>query len=160
VEIRETIPADLPAALALNNANLPALNELDPPEIARLVAASEVSLTALVDGAFAGFCIVFAPGAPYQSLNYQWFGRTFVDFAYLDRIAVDPTYRRYGIGRAFYADLVERLHGRFERLCCEVNVRPMNESSLAFHHSIGFAEVGQQDTDGGHKTVSLLSLPL
>jgi predicted GNAT superfamily acetyltransferase len=31
---------------------------------------------------------------------------------------------------------------------------------LKFHHSIGFREVGQQDTDGGKKTVSLLELPL
>ena len=45
-------------------------------------------------------------------------------------------------------------------LCCEVNVRPRNDASLRFHHSIGFREVGQQDTDGGNKTVSLLALPL
>jgi hypothetical protein len=160
VKIRETITTDLPHALSLNNANLPALNELDHPEIERLVTASEVSLTAEVDGTFAGFCIVFAPGAPYASLNYQWFSRTYDDFAYLDRIAVDPAFRRYGIGRAFYSALVDRLSGRFARLCCEVNIRPSNEASLEFHRSIGFREVGQQDTDGGAKSVSLLALPL
>jgi predicted GNAT superfamily acetyltransferase len=45
-------------------------------------------------------------------------------------------------------------------LCCEVNVRPRNDVSLEFHHTVGFREVGQQDTDGGKKTVSLLELPL
>ena len=77
-----------------------------------------------------------------------------------NRIAVDPGYRRYGIGRAFYAEIVERFTGIYPQLLCEVNVRPRNEASLLFHHSIGFREVGQQDTDGGNKTVSLLALPL
>ena len=45
-------------------------------------------------------------------------------------------------------------------LCCEVNVRPRNDTSLEFHRSIGFREVGQHDTDGGTKTVSLLELTL
>ncbi len=158
--IRDLVPADLDAALALNNASVPALNELDAPEIARLVAHSELALTAEVDETFAGFCIVFAPGAPYQSLNYGWFSRTYDEFVYLDRIAVDPAFRRYGIGRAFYAEIVERSTGRFPRLCCEVNIRPRNDVSLAFHHSVGFREVGQQDTDGGTKTVSLLAMAL
>lgn len=154
------IPADLEAALALNNANVPELNGLDAPEIARLVEASIVSLTAEVDGQFAGFCILFAQDAPYQSLNYQWFSRNYDDFVYLDRIAVHPDFRRYGIGRAFYAEVIERFTGEYAVLCCEVNVRPRNDASLAFHQSIGFEEIAQQDTDGGNKTVSLLALPL
>jgi uncharacterized protein len=160
VNIRETIADDLDAALALNNSSVPALNELDAAEIERLLAMSAVSLTAEVEGRFAGFCITFPPGAQYASLNYGWFSRRYTDFVYLDRIAVDPTYRRFGIGRAFYAHIVERFTGVFPHLLCEVNVRPRNEASLLFHHSIGFREVGQQDTDGGAKTVSLLALPL
>jgi predicted GNAT superfamily acetyltransferase len=73
---------------------------------------------------------------------------------------VDPAYRRYGIGRAFYAELGARLTGRYPVLLCEVNVRPRNDASLDFHRAIGFREVGQQDTDGGNKTVSLLELTL
>ena len=160
MNIRETSSTDLAAALTLNNASLPELNELDAAEIERLVSMSHVSLTAEVDGGFAGFCVVFTAGVDYASLNYAWFSRTYDHFAYLDRIAVDPAFRRYGIGRAFYAELVTRLTGEFPLLACEVNVRPRNDASLAFHHSIGFREVGQQDTDGGNKTVSLLALPL
>jgi len=160
MNIRETSTNDLEAALALNNSNLPALNELDLAEIERLVTISHVALSAEIDGVFAGFCIVFGPGADYASLNYRWFSRTYDHFAYLDRIAVDPAFRRYGIGRAFYAELVGRLTGNFPLLACEVNVRPRNDASLDFHHSIGFREVAQQDTDGGTKTVSLLAMPL
>ena len=160
MEIRETTVADLPAALALNNSSIPALNELDAAEIERLLGMAALALTAEVDDVFAGFCITFPPGVDYASLNYAWFSRNYDDFIYLDRIAVDPTYRRYGIGRAFYDRIVERFTGVYPQLFCEVNVRPRNEASLLFHHSIGFREVGQQDTDGGNKTVSLLALPL
>jgi predicted GNAT superfamily acetyltransferase len=151
---------DLDAALALNNASVPMINELDAPELERLHKMSALSLTAEVDGRFAGFCITFPPGVDYASLNYGWFSRNYDDFVYLDRIAVDSTFRRMGIGRAFYAAVIDRFTGVFEHLTCEVNVRPRNEPSLLFHHSIGFREVGQQDTDGGRKTVSLLALPL
>ncbi|HEY7628297.1 MAG TPA: GNAT family N-acetyltransferase, partial [Ilumatobacteraceae bacterium] len=91
---------------------------------------------------------------------YGWFSRNYDDFVYLDRIAVDPAYRRLGIGRAFYSHVVDRFTGVYPHLLCEVNIRPRNEPSLLFHHSIGFREVGQQDTDGGNKTVSLLAMPL
>ena len=160
MNIRETVAADLPAALDLNNRNDPAINSLDAPEIERLLGMAALALTAEVDGEFAGFCITFPPGVDYASLNYGWFSRNFDDFVYLDRIAVDTAYRRLGIGRAFYSHIVERFTGVFQYLLCEVNVRPRNETSLQFHDSIGFREVGQQDTDGGKKTVSLLALPL
>jgi len=164
VVIRDTRADDLAGALALNNANVPSVNELDAAELARLLRLSVVSLTAEVDGDVGGFCVVLPPGVDYDSLNYAWFsarhGATGTPFAYLDRIAVDPAHRRLGIGRGLYAELRERLAGRYPVLCCEVNVRPRNDVSLAFHERIGFREVGQQDTAGGTKTVSLLELPL
>ena len=160
MDIRAIVPSDLPAALALNNASVPEVNELDAAELERLVGESVLSLTAEVDGAFAGFCILLPPGAPYESLNYRWFSRTYDEFVYLDRIAVDPSFRRLGVGRAFYDAAITQFTGTYPVLCCEVNVRPRNEVSLAFHRAIGFEEVGQQDTDGGRKTVSLLARPL
>jgi hypothetical protein len=136
------------------------INELDAPELERLHKLAALALVAEVDGQFAGFCITFPPGIDYASLNYGWFSRNYDDFVYLDRIAVDGAYRRAGIGRAFYDEVIRRFTGVFEHLLCEVNVRPRNQPSLLFHESIGFREVGQQDTDGGRKTVSLLALPL
>jgi predicted GNAT superfamily acetyltransferase len=160
MKIRETTSQDFEAALALNNANVPEVNELDAAELARLVSISIVSLTAEIDGQFAGNCIVLPPGVEYGSLNYGWFSRRYDQFVYLDRIAVHNDFRRFGIGRGFYAELVDRFSGQYPVLLCEVNVRPMNEPSVRFHQSIGFVEVGQQDTDGGNKTVSLLELRL
>jgi predicted GNAT superfamily acetyltransferase len=160
VIIRPFADHDVEHALALNNANVPELNELDAPEVARLAALADAALVADVDGNFAGFCWAIGPGKDYGSLNYGWFSRNYTDFVYLDRIAVHPDFRRYGIGRAFYDELVRAFTGVRPVITCEVNVRPPNDASLRFHHSIGFREVGQQDTDGGKKTVSLLELPL
>ena len=158
--IRPFVESDIAVVTALNNANVPELSELDEAGTQHLAALADAALVAEVDGAFAGFCWVLTPGQPYGSLNYAWFSQAYDDFAYLDRIAVEPAFRRFGIGRAFYTALVERYTGRHARITCEVNIRPMNERSLAFHQALGFREVGQQDTDGGTKSVSLLSLEL
>jgi predicted GNAT superfamily acetyltransferase len=165
MEIRPLAPSDLAAVLDLNNRNVPAVNGLDAPEVARLATLSSVALVAEVDGVFAGFCMVMPPGVDYASLNYAWFGAHagelgYGSWAYLDRIAVVADARRHGVGRALYAAVLEQLRGVSPVLFCEVNVRPRNDQSLAFHASLGFREVGQQDTDGGGKTVSLLALDL
>ena len=158
--IRHFAEHDVLPALELNNASIPDVNELDEAEVRELWAMSEVCLTAEVDGEFAGFCWCVPPGTTYRSLNYKWFSQRYTDFSYLDRIAVLPHFRRHGIGIAFYDRIREELTGRRPVLFCEVNVRPRNEKSLLFHHRVGFREVGQQETDGGAKTVSLLALPL
>ncbi|MFZ4719479.1 MAG: GNAT family N-acetyltransferase [Ilumatobacteraceae bacterium] len=158
--IRSLTDADLPAALTLNNASVPAVNELDETAARILLGMSHEALVAEVDGSFAGFCWCMGPGHPYESLNYQWFSARYDDFSYLDRIAVHPDFRRHGVGRGLYGELQHRLAGRHPVLLCEVNVRPANDASLRLHASLGFEEVGQQDTDGGTKTVSLLALRL
>jgi predicted GNAT superfamily acetyltransferase len=160
VQIRPYRPDDLAAVLALNNASVPDVNELAGPDVARLTGIADAALVAEVDGGFAGFCWVLGPAQPYESLNYAWFSARYDDFVYLDRIAVHPYYRRYGVGSALYAALVTTFAGRRPVLLCEVNLRPRNETSLRFHERLGFREVGQQDTDGGAKRVSLLALPL
>ena len=41
-----------------------------------------------------------------------------------------------------------------------MNLRPRNEVSLAFHDTMGFTSVGEQDTEGGAKTVVMLARTL
>lgn len=157
MHIRPFQPDDLPAVLALNNACVPDVNELDEQGVLRLVDMTDAALVAEVDGAFAGFCWVMGPGLAYESLNYVWFSERYDQFVYLDRIAVHPQFRRYGVGSAFYTELQRMFGATRPVLLCEVNLRPRNETSLRFHERVGFREVGQQDTDGGEKTVSLLA---
>ncbi len=102
------------------------------------------------------------PARTYDSLNYLWFSERFDDFVYLDRVAIRPEFRGHGIGRAMYAE-VERLAAErcpdATRFTLEVNLRPRNDGSLAFHATLGFVEVGRQETNYGTQ-VSLMSKPL
>ena len=161
MEFRDLRADDHPIVLSLNNGALPAVSALTDVGLVALVAECSHALVAVTDdGALGGFCITLGPGAAYESLNYRWFAAHYEAFQYLDRIVVAPAARGNGIGAAMYGELEQRIAGSAPWLLCEVNVRPLNEGSLRFHHRIGFVEVGQQDTDGGTKRVSLLAKPL
>jgi len=148
---------DIDSALELNNANSPAVGEIDRPQFEFLI---EHSLYSFAIGAeqLLAFCITFAPGAPYTSANYQWFSRKYPDFVYLDRIVVRENMRNQTLGEKLYLAVEQRmLKDRCAPLLtCEVNLNPPNLGSIRFHKRIGFSEVGQQDSKPGH-TVSLLA---
>ena len=145
------------AALAINEANTPAVGSLDGERLQHLVAQCSIALAAEVGGELAGFCLVLAPGADYGSVNYRWFAARYDDFAYLDRVAVDERHRDRGIGTALYAEVERRTTARWFLL--EVNLRPRNDGSLRFHQRLGFVEVGQQETPYGAR-VSMLAKDL
>lgn len=147
-------PEDLPRVLELNNTATPAVGRLTLPDLERLVAMASVRVVAVADDAVVGFALGLPPGQAYSSENYRYFADRYDDFHYLDRIVVDPTYYRRGLGSGLY-DEVERLCGA-PALLCEVNIRPLNGDSLAFHEHRGFHRVDTQDTEGGTKTVALL----
>lgn len=164
MQLRPMTTADLDPLLVLNNDNVPAVSELTHAELARLLELSWIALVAEVGGAVAGFCMVLPRGVDYASPNYRWFSDHIGelghdDFAYLDRIAIGAGARRRGVARAMYAAVVDAVASEAPMLCCEVNVRPRNDASLALHAELGFREVGQQDTYGDTR-VSLLVLDL
>jgi len=136
--------------LVLNNDAVPAVGELDLDRLVRLIEISTTALVAHDDAAVAGFCLVLDPDTDYTSVNYRWFGDRYTNFAYLDRVVVAPEHRGRGVGRALY-EHVEADARRAARawFCLEVNLRPRNDESLAFHDRLGFVEVGQQETDYG-----------
>ena len=166
VRIRPFVAEDLPAVAALNAAEVPRLGPLDDDALARHAARCDLALVATTEEEeLTGFVLALGPGHDYASVNYGWFvARDAIraaGFLYVDRIAVAAPFRRQGIAGALYdtVDARARADGSAE-VTCEVNVRPPNPGSLAFHSARGFVEVGQQDTSGGAIRVALLAKPL
>ena len=157
MHLRDAVAADLPAIHAINQANVPAVGRISFAELEWYFAKAAALRVAEVDGAVAGFLLALRPGLDYSSPNYAWFSARYPDFWYIDRLAVGEQWRRRGIARALYADAAASAQaGAAPLLACEVNLRPRNDVSLALHERQGFVEVGQQDTDGGDKTVVML----
>ncbi len=159
--IRSLAPADLPRLLALNNAAVPAVNELDAEALAALVLHSHLAVAVVDDDAAdsaLGFAILFIAGADYESENYRWFSSRSTDFLYVDRIVVADGFRGQGLGQVLY----DAIFGTARRevlaeVLCEVNLEPPNPGSLAFHDRLGFLEVGQLSTKDDTVVVSLLA---
>lgn len=150
--LRDLHPADLDEVHAINQAAVPAVGEETAVSLAHIASESAIALVAEVRSAIAGFCMVLAPDADYDSGNFLWFVDRYDDFIYLDRVAIAESHQRRGLGRALYAE-VERLAGErcpsARHLTLEVNLRPRNDTSLAFHAELGFVEVGRRETDYG-----------
>lgn len=159
VVVRPLESFDLGAVLALNNAAVPAVPPATREEIAELVTTASLAVVAETEpGRPAGFLLAMDPGVDYASENYRWFAARSDSFVYVDRIVVGEAHRSAGIGRALYDVVFSRARefGRRE-VACEVNVRPANPESLAFHGRLGFTKLEEQETKGGAYRVALLA---
>ncbi len=157
--IRLVVDTDLDDILEHNNAAVPAVNGLTRAELEWFAEHAHSFLVRPgVDGSVAGFVVgLDGPGLSYESANYAWFSARYERFIYVDRIVVAASGRGGGVGRALYDAFAAR--GRDDghhTLLAEVNIRPRNDGSLRFHERYGFRPVGQQDTDGGAKRVTML----
>jgi uncharacterized protein len=164
LSLRALRPDDLRSVHVINEAAYPAVGTETIDSLGHIADESLIALVAedAASGSIAGFCLVLAPGADYDSINYLWFADRYDDFVYLDRVAISPGYQRRGLGRTMYAE-VERLASDLRpsahQFTLEVNLRPRNDRSLAFHAGQGFVEVGQQETDYD-TLVSLMAKPI
>jgi len=158
MKLRQITRADWATLLGLNLASVRELSELDEQRLESLLSWTQCSLAVENEGAIVAFALAIAPGAPYDSGNYRWFGARFERFLYLDRIVVSDAMRRRGLGGQLY-DAMEATAEDFERVVCEVNIHPPNEASLAFHASRGYIEIGRLEHPGG-KVVALLTKEL
>lgn len=147
MQIRQVRSEDLETILEHNEAVLPHVNSLTMDEL-RTLTDDAVSFPVAVDdaGTIAGFVLVLDETSSYESPNYRYFVDRFENFWYVDRIVVVEAFRRHGIGRLLYDHLGSAAQA--PRICCEVNLDPPNPGSVAFHESIGFGGVGEQDAKG------------
>lgn len=161
VTIRQATASDLDAVLALNQTNLPAVGPLDEERLAHLVEISVCVSVADDDGIVVGMLIgLDGPGRDYSSHNYAWFSERFDRFIYVDRIVVADSHQGQGIGRRLYEDFVARSAGEQTHLLAEVNVRPRNEASLAFHERFGFEALEEREIPDGSVRVVMLAKAL
>jgi predicted GNAT superfamily acetyltransferase len=150
-------PALRAAMLALNNAHAVELSFADEARMGMLV--DEAFLAARV-GMIDAMLLAFAPGAAYDSANFQWFAKRYASFVYIDRVVTAPEARGRGLARKLYAHLFEAARAAgHERIVCEVNSDPPNPASEVFHRALGFKLVGDALLGNG-KTVTYLSLEL
>lgn len=161
MRLRDATSDDLPAIHAQNEAAVPAVSAIALSDFAWFLEVASYFRVAEIDDRLAGFMVALRPGVDYGSVNYAWFSARYDDFYYIDRLAVDPAFRRRGVASALYDDIEQRaVEAGAPLLACEVNLHPRNEESLAFHAARGFHEVGRQDTECGTKTVALMTMPL
>lgn len=160
MQLSDITEADLGSVLALNESSVPHVNSIDLEQMRWFAENACYFRVATIDGRIAGFLVGLRPGLDYGSENYRWFCDNYSDFGYVDRVAVAPTARRFGVASRLYDDFVETLQGKVDRMTCEVNIRPPNESSMQYHQAHGFVQVASQETDGGKKEVALLEKKL
>ena len=153
--VRDAVVADHPAVLSLNNAAVPAVNAPTPEEFVWL-AAHAAYFRVVDDGeGIAGFVLCLPSGVAYWSGNYEWFGARHASFLYLDRVVVAPRAQGTGAGRALYEDMHSFAAGRWPRVTLEVNLRPPNPVSDAFHLRMGYMAVGVREYADGLNAVTM-----
>ncbi len=154
--IRPLTLDDAEAVLAINEEIVHHLAPMDLDEYRWFLEVARAAWAAEVDGEVLGFVLVLDPGVPYASRNYAWFSERYEAFWYLDRVAIDARARRSGLGTAIY-DAVEAGAAAAEvPVLLEVNVRPANEPSLAFHAGRRYEPVGELEHPDG-KVVRMLA---
>ena len=146
--LRPITPADHDVVLGWNGAHVELLSPLDGPRLAQLLGWADLGAVIHDGGRDVGFVLTFRSGTAYDSDNYRWFAARYPDFYYLDRVVVDPTVRRSGVGTRVYDEIEARARTVAPVMCLEVNLDPPNEPSLAFHRRRGYVEVGQDDATG------------
>jgi uncharacterized protein len=143
------------AVLALNNAHAMELSWLAPERLQYLVAHA---FAARKIGGADAFLLAFDQDAAYDSPNFLWFRARFQRFVYVDRVVVAEAARGRGLARTLYRDLFEQAaRADHARVVCEVNSRPPNPESDAFHAALGFVEVGRASDHDASKDVRYLA---
>ena len=146
------------ALLALNNAHAQELSWLEPERLEQLVGRAFLARRI---GDLDAFLLAFDQDAAYDSPNFLWFRARYPRFVYVDRIVVASSARGRGCARRLYHDLFEHAaRAGHQRVVCEVNIRPPNPASDAFHAALGFVEVGAATVHDGARTVRYLSYAL
>lgn len=157
INIRNVKNEDFKFILNLNHENVEVLSPMDQNQLLKFINYSDLFLIVEVDNTPAAFIICLREGIEdYGSENYTWFSDNYSEFLYIDRIVIDRSFRKLGIGKLLYDKVFE--HARKTGVgfvTAEIDLIPYNGSSLIFHEKMGFTEVGTQYIRDGEVKVSL-----
>ena len=88
------------------------------------------------------FALGISAGQAVEQFAYQWFMTRFDDFVYLDRVIVEPTLHRQGIGAGLCHSLVTKAEASKQTmLVCQVHDRPNNAVGHLFVQGMGFQAI-------------------
>lgn len=123
------------------------LSPLDDVGLTALLGIADYAQQ-LADGQAA--LIGYAGDSAYRHKHVDYLSARLDRYVYIDRVIIGAAGQGRGLGRALYADIEDfaRRSGH-THLACEVNTRPDNPGSHAFHCALGFAAFGDADYDGG-----------
>ena len=162
ITIRAMTTEDSPQVLRINASSQPHVAPLNEKELGRLMALPNEHLVAIENSESAlGYALAFHREAPYDGEEFLVMRSALAEpFVYIDQVAVAAGHKGRGIGRALYEEL-ERGAGRrrIRFLCCEVNTKPSNPDSSAFHKRMGFEFAAALATSEGRE-VELLTKTL
>jgi len=158
--IRDAVATDFPAIVGLNRESEHFLSPLILPRLVELHGRAAWHRVLVQDGEVLGFLLAFRELANYDSPNYHWFAARYPRFLYIDRVVVGRAHQGRRLGARLYEDLFAfASRSGAERVVCEFDLDPPNETSRRFHARFGFREVGTQWVAAGTKQVSLQEAP-
>lgn len=152
--IRKAITKDISEIRKLNEAEVPHVSSIRRKDFLSFLEIASNFVVIDIDGEIAGFMISLREGADYGSVNYKFFNNHYRQFEYVDRIVIKEEFKGNGMGRKLYEFLFDK--NETDLVCCEVNVKPQNPDSMAFHQKLGFKEKSKLITEDGKKVVSML----
>ena len=155
--IRDFEPDDLEAVRSVNAANEPEVGPLDDDRVGLFTEQAARFRVVVHDGAVVGVFVGLVEAVDYSSPNYRWFAERHDRFAYVDRIALQPSARGLGLADALYGEFEEWASASGRAVACaEVNTVPPNPRSLRFHERRGFGIVAELAPYGGEERVAMV----
>lgn len=137
--------SDLELLYKLNQQNVPELGSLE--SIAGLDSLIKKSFKILIlkeINKIIGFCLLFKEDSSYDSPNYLHFKNKYNKFLYVDRVVVASSFTGKGGGKLMYNQVFKIAALENLTVCCEVNEKPLNKVSLAFHKNLGFHKTNEK----------------
>lgn len=119
---------------------------LSPLDEAKLVELLALASFKKQIGNGAGVLIGYVHDVDYDHKNLKWLRARYDAFHYIDRVIISSESQGKGYGRKLYEDFEAVARQKaLPRLVCEVNIRPNNAVSHAFHLRMGFRPIGDVD---------------